>query len=305
MGVVPPAGSIAWLNTVAGGTTNQIAEPMAVGGSGVRVDSLSIVEPSLPAGGYMGEGLLPIPDKLVKRILNLEFIELREMLPEAWLREEEEVVARNVLMLPKRKVSQIIDIGLWVQTFAGYISVLSTKYPLMVPEVLAYMAMMVKFSRNYEGAAWARYDMLYRKQMAKLRDLRWSRLNPTLFNLCFAGKAKQGTACRWCLSDNHPSAECEDNPANSGWSLPGVGDTGPALSKPGNAWKDKGKPNQGALKICYLYNRRHKNECTYDPCKYAHICMACKGNHPRSECTASRGGGYQGGTPGAKRPRMN
>ena len=96
-----------------------------------------------------------------------------------------------------------------------------------------------------------------------------------------------------------------DNPVNLGWGLSGMGDSGLALSKPRNAGKDRGRGSQGGLKICFLYNRRNKNECTYDPCKYAHICMACKGNHPRSECTASRGGGYQGGASGAKRPRMN
>ena len=59
MGVVPPVGSIAWLNQVVDqeGTMNQIADPLAVGGGGVKVDSSTMIGPSLLAGGYMGEGL--------------------------------------------------------------------------------------------------------------------------------------------------------------------------------------------------------------------------------------------------------
>ena len=95
-----------------------------------------------------------------------------------------------------------------------------------------------------------------------LRDLRWSRVNPTLFNLCFEGKARQGMACQWCLLSNHPLTECADNPANLGWGLSGMGDLGSALSKPGNARKDRGRGSQGGLKICFLYNRQNKNECT-------------------------------------------
>ena len=69
--LVPPVRSIAWLNMIAKGTMNQTADPLAGGRGGVREDSSSMAMPSLLTGGYMGEGLLPIPDKLVKTIINL------------------------------------------------------------------------------------------------------------------------------------------------------------------------------------------------------------------------------------------
>ena len=94
MGVVPPSGSISWLNTLGEGSSGRVMIPPVGAGVSGGMDVSSIVTPSLPAGGYMGEGLLPIPEKLVKKILNLDFVELREMLPEAWLREEEEVSSK-------------------------------------------------------------------------------------------------------------------------------------------------------------------------------------------------------------------
>ena len=45
-----------------------------------------------------------------------------------------------------------------------------------------------------------------------MKDLLWSRLNPTLYSLCFAGKAKRHVACNFCLSDNHTPDQCPDNP---------------------------------------------------------------------------------------------
>ena len=44
---------------------------------------------ALPAVTYWGEGVLPITERVEKRILNLEFIEMRELMPETWLSEDE------------------------------------------------------------------------------------------------------------------------------------------------------------------------------------------------------------------------
>ena len=38
--------------------------------------------PSIPAGSYMGEGLLPILEHLTKKILQLEFVKMCELMPE-------------------------------------------------------------------------------------------------------------------------------------------------------------------------------------------------------------------------------
>lgn len=43
-----------------------------------------------PTGTYVGEGVRPVPEQLAMKILNLEFIEMRELVPETWRMEEEE-----------------------------------------------------------------------------------------------------------------------------------------------------------------------------------------------------------------------
>ena len=44
----------------------------------------------MPAGSYLGEDLLPVPEKLVQKITKLEFVEMRDLIPETWLLDEEE-----------------------------------------------------------------------------------------------------------------------------------------------------------------------------------------------------------------------
>ena len=50
-----------------------------------------------------------------------------------------------------------------------------------------------------------------------------------------------------------------------------------------------GGAHPGRLRICHLFNARDGPKCTYSPCKFAHVCSACKANHPRSACPKAQG----------------
>ena len=107
------------------------------------------------------------------------------------------------------------DILLRLSCSSAIVGVLSRAYPQMAPEFMAYQATIIKCCRDFDGIAWAQYDRIYRHQVAQIKDLCWSKLNPTLtlYSLCFAGKAKRHVACTFCLSDIHSSDQCPDNPA--------------------------------------------------------------------------------------------
>ena len=87
----------------------------------------------------MGEGLLPIPKHLTKKILQLEFVEMWDLMLETWLRDEEENT-RNTLALLRRRTAPVTDILQWVQNFAGMVGILLQRYPHMVPELMVYQA---------------------------------------------------------------------------------------------------------------------------------------------------------------------
>ena len=143
----------------------------------------------LPAGAYLGEGLLPVPEKLAQKILHLDFVEMRELVPETLAKgrrgsgEEHSSMAKASL--------SFCDIHFAVASMhAVMVGVLSRVYPTMVPEFMSYQAITIKCAQDFDGLAWTQYDRAYRRQVAQTKDLRWFRLNPTLYSLCSAGKAK-------------------------------------------------------------------------------------------------------------------
>ena len=73
---------------------------------------------------------------------------------------------------------------------------------------MAYMIRILRASREYEGSAWASYDAAFRRQAAATGNKRWSKINPSLYSICFTGKAKKVGRCDLCLSAGHPTEEC-------------------------------------------------------------------------------------------------
>ena len=284
LGVLPPSSAISWVPAFMSGVVPPVMPSLSATSSAGSVVPAAISLPALstnttgfPVGTYLGEGLLPVPDKLVQKIVRLEYIEMRELMPETWLKEEDE--GKQTLSWPKRRTTPVTDILQWLQCYAAMVGVLSKAYPSMVPEFMSYQATIIKCARDFDGLAWAQYDRAYRRQVAQTKELRWSKLNPTLYSLCFAGKARRHVVCSFCLSDNHSSEQCPENPNCLAASLP-LYHT-PAVPAPVFG----GAPR--AEKLCNLFNAKEGPRCGFRNCKFAHKCSACRGAHARAYCRRS------------------
>ena len=44
---------------------------------------------------------------------------------------------------------------------------------------------------------------------------------------------------------------------------------------------DSGKPH---TQICHLFNNKAGNICRFNPCRFGHVCIVCRGSHPASQC---------------------
>ena len=228
----------------------------------------------VPAGLYLGHGVMPLPQRLLTKILNLEFIEMQDLLPEAWLAltDDETVKCCSTSAAGGRKRRPpVTNIFTWLQGFASLTSALSTKYPAMVPEFMAYQSTIIKCYKDYDGLGWVQYDRAFRRQVAITKNLNWSHINGTLYSLCFAGKAKRSAICIYCLSDNHTSEKCPEAPPT-------------AKRNPTSA------SSPGSLEICRLFNANGGSRCHYAKCKFAHRCSVCNQDHPRSSCPTSTQG---------------
>ena len=60
----------------------------------------------------MGEGISPVPAKLVERIRRGEHVEIGELLPEIWLGQKDEVVREA----RPRRTQKVADIFTWLQS---------------------------------------------------------------------------------------------------------------------------------------------------------------------------------------------
>ena len=181
---------------------------------------------------------------------------------------------------------------LWTECYATLVAVLSIQYPEKTPYFMAYLRTITCASRNFEGEAWASYDMAYCRQAANQRSLDWGELDPVLYNEAFTGRAKLIPRCRYCLADSHDTKDCAFAPEGQQQSPTQQVQPLPSRNRPG----------QGAVEICQLYNKPTGNACRYKLCRYAHICSKCqKGSHPASE-----GGGrrarHRSRSPSPRRP---
>ena len=116
-----------------------------------------------------------LPRKLVEKIQNLDFIEISELLPEAWIPDIDES------QKPRRR-SPISDILVWVECFILMAADLAEKFPTKAPQLFAYMRRIVHAARNYRGMAWVAYDRLYCRQVAAHRSLDWAIEDSILYN---------------------------------------------------------------------------------------------------------------------------
>ena len=242
-------------------------------------------------------GLATLPPKLLKRIVQKEYIEMYEILPESWRLETESASPSGQGKRPRR--GPITDIDVWCECYAVLAAVLSAAYPGKAPHLFAYMRTIVRASRNFEGTAWVTYDMSFRRAAANRGSLDWGVPDPGRFNDAFVGRAKVIPRCSYCLSDTHTAVECPDAPAHKQSSaLSGQIDQklgGTPTRAPAAQQQSGGVA--GLVQICRAYNRPEGPRCRFVGCRYAHLCDRCHRPHPGVECKERVPGGARARSP--------
>ena len=240
---------------------------------------------------YSFPGLGTLPPKLAKRIADREFIDMRELLPEAW--RVDTPMAGNSQSKPLPR-GPITDFKLWAECYATLAGVLVSVYPEKAPHLMAYLRLIAKASRNYEDKAWVAYDTAFRRQAANLNSLDWGTIDPVMYNETFSGKAKPISRCSFCVVDTHSREECAYAP--KGWSPQESSSSEPRASRAAfrppsrtGARSETGHMGRDSVEICWLYNHVEGSRCSFPNCRYAHLCAKCHCPHPASECGRSTG----------------
>ncbi len=113
----------------------------------------------------LASSLPPVPAKLVQKIQALEFIEMRELLPDNLaLAEKLEAIPLHPGHLSRqpqqREIGSLLS---WVSSFATYIAVMSAAHPSRVIDMLRYMRLVIREAHKHGGNGWLTYDAVFRR----------------------------------------------------------------------------------------------------------------------------------------------
>ena len=164
---------------------------------------------------------------------------------------------------------------------------------MAVPELLAYLIFILRVSQDFGGIAWVTYDAAFRRQAFITGNRQWSKVNPSLYSISFAGVARTGQRCDLCLSLSHPTRECTL-----------VGDPDPDLSTRLKSLESavlamasqpsppvQANPRQKSTEVCRNFN---VGRCCMFNCRYRHVCRVCGGPSPAIACCERQLGGSFG-----------
>ena len=233
----------------------------------------------------------PVPAKLVKRIQALEFVEMRELLPDNM------ALSARLAGLPSssRQESylqrEIAGIFPWTCAFTTYVAVVAQARPERVKYMLAYMRLVVGTAQKFkEGRGWLTYDTVFR-QNNQGPGARWDALDPSLYAAYVGGQGVPAVViCRYCTGADHPAESCALAPFFPSTKASLLPRFSPA-----------GRPGRTTGLLCKSWNL---GKCRFPgSCYYRHVCSTCGDTHRAKDCpsrTSSSGearqpNGHMGG----------
>ena len=244
----------------------------------------------------LGEGLPPVPAKLVAKILKEEFVDMAELLRdniEAERRRCGSDTSSNQTRPPRREIPDILS---WLQCFGVFAGVVASKHPDRVPQLLAYQTTIVREARRCGGVGWQAYDTMFRQHAATNAFVDWSKLNSSLYAVTFLAQSNgRGRCCQYCLESDHVGQECALAPSHQPERPQRSGGWGPTAAVrlgevrndlcqepiPGGRGRTRMARQQRPDRVCYAWN---DGDCKFPACRYQHVCAKCQGEHRAPAC---------------------
>ena len=198
------------------------------------------VADSPPPLATVGPNSTPIPQKIMRKIWNGEYIDMAELLPEKLHTGPQQEPHSADARKPRRK--RVTSILQWVECFNAFIGVMLAYHPSRASDLLGYSSLIVHAARKYKGDNWMQYDSNFRKRAAAFPTERWAEINPTLWQLAFAN-ASPRSHCELCFSLDHLTEHCDEFESASdtaSTSKKGL------VSEPSLLWERSGNENRYA-----------------------------------------------------------
>ncbi len=229
-----------------------------------------ISEPSGPS--EMSSVCSPLGDHIQQSVRDKigrgEFVELGSLL-ETWgprqdqqkglslsLNEAGCPVLKPAMNTPRK----IFNISTWTSAFLIYASVFISYHPSRAQELLKYMHTIRSASLRFGGQGWWKYDVQFRLRKQRNPQSSWATIDGELWLLFVASPLNQVNNTR-----TTPTAYTRSSyPGTSGVST---------FRRPLNS-VGRHPPGYRQGSFCFAFNKAQG--CTFQNCKFAHICSVCK-----------------------------
>ncbi|KAJ1210455.1 hypothetical protein NDU88_005819 [Pleurodeles waltl] len=164
----------------------------------------------------------------------------------------------------------------WLDAFRIMACIIVEKFPHCAKDLWLYESKIHKAQRQFSGEAWLDYDKGFRLKMQAHPDMEWDEeaVAGYMHKMMVAREARN-----WAHKGEQPFRGSFQKSRH---------EKGKPYQKrqPYTQWKGP-QTGRTVATICYKFE---KDECTWGAaCKFRHVCSACGGGHPASEC--KRGGG--------------
>ena len=125
----------------------------------------------------LGEGLPPVPARLVGKIRRGEFLDMAELLRDNIEAERRRGSSADTARgASKGKWREVPDLLSWVQCFGAYICVVANQHPKKLKELVAYQNTLIREARRCGGAGWQGYYNMFRQHAATSQEIDWSKV---------------------------------------------------------------------------------------------------------------------------------
>ena len=306
-GIIPPAIAAMSLIGASASASQTPSSSNLVAATAAMTPTDSVSLPPKTGDGepfHLASSFAPIPAKLVKRIQKLEYVDLRELLPDNLaLSEKLEALPARSALAPTPEHREITKIVTWVSCLASYIAIVAQTHPERVCDMLAYMRLMVREGHKHGGTGWLKYDCIFRKNNPGPKA-RWDHLDPSLLTIVTNQGYPPRLPCHHCQEPDHAAHECalatlEQTKAGP-VSIKGAGfsrrgkrpvpyevasfNTRPQEYPPTSQSPAYPRFPLGQRPICISWNR---GQCAMpNGCSYAHVCPSCNSeSHKARDCS--------------------
>ncbi len=196
----------------------------------------------------MGVTLPTVPARLVKRILSGEFVDMGELSQEVLRAEFKRATDGEDQKPSKAKPFRpVANRDAWVSGFAQYASVICRSHPEKAVALWGHLAIVMSCQNHSTTGWWKNYDTSLRHSYSSMEEADFC-LNQCLFTQAMV-----------------EGSESLQRPPHS-------------LAQPGPV-----RAKRRRVQACFAWN--DGRPCASHPCRFAHCCAKCGGDHARRFCT--------------------